>query len=74
MAFFGLFGNDRTLAATTYAGRESATARRDRKAAAQSAKRVARHHRTSATRAARKGQAWEDNDRMRERYGRRRPR
>lgn len=60
-------GNDHALAAT-YAGRESATARAQRKAAAQSARRQARHQRTGATRA---GQAWDDADRMRERYGRR---
>lgn len=74
MALFGLFGNDRAMAADRYAGRESADERNARKAQAKTAQRVARHHRMSATRAARKGQAWEDNDRMRERYGRRRPR
>lgn len=70
MAFFGLFGNDRAMAATKYAGRESADDRNARRAAAQSARRQARHQRTGATRAARAGQAWDDQDRMREKYGR----
>lgn len=54
-----LGGNDRELAATKYQGRESATASAARQ-------RRASHRRTGATRAAREGQAWEDNDRQRE--------
>jgi hypothetical protein len=52
-------GNDRELAATRYAGRESATDR---------ATRVGRERRIrSATKAARKGQQWEDADRRKHR-------
>lgn len=72
MAFFGFLGNDKAMAADKYAGRQSASDRAARKAAAKTAQRQTRHKRTGATRAARHGQAWEDNDRMRERYGRRR--
>lgn len=73
MALSWLFGgNDRALAADRYAGRESATARAQRRDAERTAARIARHHRVSARQAARQGQAWEDADRMRERYGRRR--
>ncbi|MFJ6014510.1 hypothetical protein [Streptomyces sp. NPDC092952] len=60
-----LGGNDRQLAATTYAGRESATdeaARKDR-----TRQRFARA--IDVRDAARAGQAWEDEDRRR---GRRR--
>lgn len=70
MAFFGLFGNDKAMAADRYAGRESASDRAARKAQAKTAQRVAKHHRSGATRAARKGQGWEDADRYREQYGR----
>lgn len=71
MALAWLFGgNDKAMAADRYAGRESASDRAARKAAAQSAKRQARQQRTGATRAARAGQAWDDQDRMREKYGR----
>lgn len=71
MALSWLFGgNDRALAADRYAGRESADDRNARRAAKQSAQRQARHQRTGATRAARAGQAWDDQDRMREKYGR----
>lgn len=65
MAFFGLIGNDREMAATTYS---------DRKSASQEAsdKRRARH-RANATTTYRKGQAWEDAERERQdRPGRRR--
>lgn len=70
MALFGLFGNDREMAATRYAGRESATARKQRKEAERHVRRVIRHKTTGATRSARKGQAWEDADRWHEQYGR----
>ncbi|MEU1824254.1 hypothetical protein ABZ502_17725 [Streptomyces abikoensis] len=41
MAFFGLFGDNRQMAATTYSGRESAGDRKARKGAAASARRRA---------------------------------
>jgi hypothetical protein len=50
-------GNDRQLAETTYAGRESATDRAARK-------RRENHHRNAA-KADRKAQAWEARDRRR---------
>jgi hypothetical protein len=53
-----LFGNDRERAATQYAGRESASASAARKRRAQRSR--------SATRADRKGQAWEDTGRSKE--------
>lgn len=61
MGFLGdLFGgNDRQLAETKYAGRESAS-----DSAARS--RRTSHRNGGATRAARAGQAWEDSDRDRE--------
>ncbi|MFD5788628.1 hypothetical protein ACFWH1_18645 [Streptomyces sp. NPDC127037] len=59
-------GRDRELAATTYAGRESATETATAKRKAKEQKRRAK----SADAAARAGQAWEDADRHRERYGR----
>ena len=52
-------GNDRELAETKYAGRESASAKAARG-------RREGHRRGGATRAARAGQAWEDNARDRE--------
>lgn len=55
-------GNDRQLAATQYAGRESATDRAARK-------RREKYHAGSATRSARKGQAWEDRNRASEGRG-----
>ncbi|KPC68379.1 hypothetical protein ADL27_56915 [Streptomyces sp. NRRL F-6602] len=61
MAFFGLIGNDREMAATTYAGRESASAR----AARKEAERRARHHRTARD-ADRAGWAWADAERRRQ--------
>lgn len=70
MALFGLFGNDKAMAAGTYAGRESADERNARKAQAKRAQRIASHKRSGATKAARAGQAWEDADRYREQYGR----
>lgn len=51
-------GNDRELAATRYAGRESASARAARK-------RRAKYHR-SVTKTDRKGQAWVDKGRSKE--------
>ncbi|MGY4741410.1 hypothetical protein [Streptomyces sp. ATMOS53] len=65
MAFFGLFGNDRQMAATTYAGKESATPKRQRVEAQRSARRRERHHR-SAAQADRKGWKWADNERKRQ--------
>jgi hypothetical protein len=59
-------GNDRQLAATSYAGRESAT---DKAARKRQAKEQARHAKGVAE-AARAGQAWEDADRRRERFRR----
>ncbi|MFK0124905.1 hypothetical protein ACIQSP_16510 [Streptomyces nigra] len=53
-----LLGNDRQLAATKYAGRESATDR--------AARTRRQGHRRNTTRAARQGQAWEDRDRAQE--------
>ncbi|MGW6391157.1 hypothetical protein ACWFR1_11770 [Streptomyces sp. NPDC055103] len=67
-------GNDRKLAATTYGGRPSASATAaearqsaaDKKAARRQTKsRIARA--IDVRDAARKGQAWEDEDRRRER-------
>ncbi|WP_432092116.1 hypothetical protein [Streptomyces sp. NRRL F-5630] len=55
-------GNDRQLAEEQYAGRESASGRASRK-------RRERYHSGGATRAARKGQAWDDASRRRERQG-----
>ena len=64
MAFLSnLFGgNDRQLAATKYAGRESATDRAARKRR--------ENYRRNVTKAARAGQAWEDRDRQQDRKGR----
>ncbi|WP_435059740.1 hypothetical protein [Streptomyces sp. bgisy060] len=64
MAFFGLFGNDRQMAGTTYSARESAS---------QKAARQRREgHRRNLTKTARQGQAWEDAERERQdRRGRR---
>lgn len=57
-----LLARDRNLADTRYAGRESASETAARK-------RRAKYHSGSATKAARRGQKWEDTDRRRERYG-----
>jgi hypothetical protein len=57
-----LFGNDRKLAETKYAGRKSAT-----DAAAEQRR---RGHRRSIGRTAAAGQAWEDRDRQQDRKGR----
>ncbi|KPC61260.1 hypothetical protein [Streptomyces chattanoogensis] len=63
MAFFGLFGNDRTMADTTYSDRESASEKASRK-------RREAHHR-NARAADRQSQAWEDTERRRQdRWGR----
>lgn len=53
-----LFGNDRQLAATRYAGRESASDRAARK-------RRERHHSRGIREAAARGEAWEKRDRRR---------
>ncbi|MFJ5802970.1 hypothetical protein [Streptomyces decoyicus] len=58
MAFFGLFGNDKDMAASTYSGRESASEKASRK-------RREAHHR-SARAADQQGQAWEDAERRRQ--------
>lgn len=55
------FGNDHERAATKYAGRESASDK--------NARRRREGHRRNVTKAARKGQAWEDRDRERDRRG-----
>lgn len=63
MAFFGLIGNDRKMAATDYSGRESASAKKQRKETEASARRRAGHRNGGAQRAADQGQAWEDGGR-----------
>lgn len=64
MKLFGLIGgNDRELAATKYAGRESASDRTARKETERSARRRHRYHHGGADRSARKGQAWSDAQR-----------
>ncbi|MEV6502200.1 hypothetical protein [Streptomyces prunicolor] len=65
MAFFGLIGNDRQMAATTYAGTESATEKRQRKEAQRSAQRRRSHHR-SVVKADRDGWTWADTERERQ--------
>ncbi|MGW3274839.1 hypothetical protein ACWDFH_25710 [Streptomyces kronopolitis] len=61
MAFFGVVGNDRTLASTTYSGRESASER--------AARRRRQGHHRSAVAADRQGQAWADAERARQDRG-----
>ncbi|MDX3525988.1 hypothetical protein P1P75_05945 [Streptomyces sp. ID05-39B] len=61
MAFFGLIGNDRQMASTTYAGKESASEKRER----VEARRRERHHR-SVVEADRKGWKWADEERERQ--------
>ncbi|MEU6279753.1 hypothetical protein [Streptomyces sp. NPDC047028] len=56
-------GRDRHLAASKYAGRESASDQAARQ-------RRASHRRSGARDAARAGQAWEDRDRAQDRKGR----
>ncbi|MFE1091226.1 hypothetical protein ACF1G3_25805 [Streptomyces rochei] len=65
MAFFGLIGNDRQMAVTTYAGKESASQRKQRKEAQRSVQRRERHRR-SATQADRDGWKWADKERERQ--------
>jgi hypothetical protein len=65
MAFFGLIGNDRQMAATTYAGKESASQKRQRKEAEQSARRRQSHHR-SVVKTDRDGWKWADKERERQ--------
>lgn len=55
------FGNDRKLAATKYAGRESATDR--------AARQRRQGHRRSIREAAAQSEAWEQQDRARDRRG-----
>jgi hypothetical protein len=66
MALFGLFGNDQSMARSTYAGRESASDRRARRQeereADQRAARV-RGHRRAANRVDRQVAAAEDTNR-----------
>lgn len=64
MALFGLFGNDHKMAATTYAGRQSATDRANGKAAKRTARNLLRHHNGGMQRAATQGQQWEDAQRQ----------
>ncbi|MFE9258574.1 hypothetical protein [Streptomyces sp. NPDC006879] len=66
MALFGLFGNDRQMATTTYSAKESASDKAARKEADRSAKRRNNHHRTGATKADRAGQRWADAERERQ--------
>ncbi|MFG2227920.1 hypothetical protein [Streptomyces sp. NPDC048644] len=61
MAFFGLIGNDRDMAETTYSGRESASDKAARKRR--------EGHRRNATATYREGQAWEDAERARQDRG-----
>lgn len=56
-------GNDRDMAATRYAGRESATDRKARKEQQRSERRRHTHHRTGATAADRDGWTWTDRQR-----------
>lgn len=63
MAFFGLIGNDRKMAATNYSGRESATAKAARKADEKSARNRRGHRGGGDTRAARQGQRWDAEQR-----------
>lgn len=66
MALFGLFGNDQTMARSTYAGRESASDRRVRRQAeCEEQERAARvrGHRRSAARVDRAVAAAEDTNR-----------
>ncbi|MEU5431020.1 hypothetical protein AB0H73_36200 [Streptomyces olivoreticuli] len=64
MALFGLFGNDKKLANSTYSGRESASD--------QAARKRREGHRRNVTAADRQGQAWEDAQRARQDRGQRR--
>lgn len=54
MAFLGLFGNDKAMAATTYSGRESATDRAARKRRDRRRRSVAKN--------ARQGEKWVDDE------------
>ncbi|NUP52339.1 MAG: hypothetical protein HOW97_34210 [Catenulispora sp.] len=62
MAFFGLFGNDRAMASSTYSGRESASDKATRKQRERGS--MGRGHRNAAD-ADRAGKAWERRDRRR---------
>ncbi|MFC7987436.1 hypothetical protein [Streptomyces sp. NPDC057336] len=65
MTLFGLIGNDRQMAATTYVGKESATEKRQRKATEKAARRRQSHHR-SVVKADRAGWKWADKERERQ--------
>ncbi|WP_031072082.1 hypothetical protein [Streptomyces sp. NRRL WC-3742] len=65
MAFFGLFGNDRQMAGGTYAGRESATDRKQRKQVERERRDRIRRSK-AATAADRAGWAWADAERRRQ--------
>ncbi|MFJ5839810.1 hypothetical protein ACIQGO_24140 [Streptomyces shenzhenensis] len=65
MAFFGLIGNDRQMAATTYAGKESASEKRQHKETEKAARRRQSHHR-SVVKADRDGWKWADKERERQ--------
>jgi len=65
MAFFGLIGNDRQMAATTYAGKEPASEKRQRKETEKAARRRQSHHR-SVVKADRDGWKWADKERERQ--------
>lgn len=65
MAFLGLFGNDRQMAATTHAGKESAVQKRQSVEAQRSARRRERQHR-GATQAGRNGWKWADKEHKRQ--------
>ncbi|WP_331759910.1 hypothetical protein OG422_31180 (plasmid) [Streptomyces sp. NBC_01525] len=58
MALFGLIGNDREMAATTYSGRESASD--------EAARKRREGHQRNATATYREGQKWEDDERERQ--------
>jgi len=65
MAFFGLFGGDRTMSTGTYQGREPATDRKQRKQDERAARDRVRRSR-AATAADRAGWAWADAERRRQ--------
>jgi hypothetical protein len=65
MAFFGLIGNDRQMAAITYAGKESATEKRQRRETEKAARHRQSHHR-SVVKADRDGWKWAGQERERQ--------
>jgi len=70
MAFFGLFGSDSSMSSGTYAGRESASERADRKDGEARSRRAA-SHRKAAVKVDRKVNAEIDANMRGERTGRR---